>query len=83
MAPVDEQFPGFAKTTIFVTYDGDTYWLECFADDPDAEHGEPIFPIDAGDNWAELQAEVAAHQASHGCAPSAAGGTAQDRGTDG
>ena len=36
---------------IFVTYDGDTYWLACFADDPDDEHGDSLHPIDAGDTW--------------------------------
>ena len=54
-------------SSVFVTYDGDTYWLQCFADDPDAEHGDPIHPIDAGDNWDELVAKVTAHQAEHGC----------------
>ena len=52
---------------IFVSYDGDTHWLACFADDPDAEHGIPVHPIDAGDDWVTLEAKVAAHQAEHGC----------------
>jgi hypothetical protein len=52
---------------IHVTYDGDTHWLQCFADDPDAEHGEIIHPIDAGDSWDEMAAKVAAHRAEHGC----------------
>ena len=58
-------------SAIFVTYDGDTYWLECFADDPDAETGASVHPIDAGDKWPDLAAKVAAHQAEHGCGPDA------------
>lgn len=53
---------------IFVTYDGDTYWLACFADDPDDEHGDSLHPIDAGDTWDDLVAKVNAHLAVHGCA---------------
>jgi hypothetical protein len=52
---------------IHVTYDGDTYWLECFADDPDAENGRIVHPISAGDPWGDLVAKVAAHRAEHGC----------------
>jgi hypothetical protein len=33
-----------AANTIYVTYDGDTYWLACFADDPDADDGDPRPP---------------------------------------
>lgn len=53
---------GLLPNHIFVTYDGDTYWLACFAADPDAEHGYPIHPIDAGDTWPELLAQVASHR---------------------
>lgn len=52
---------------IAVTYDGDTYWLECFEDDPDAEHGEIICPIDAGDKFFDLAAQVDRHIVNHGC----------------
>lgn len=52
---------------IFVTFDGDTHWLECFAEDQDAEHGEVLRPLDAGDTWEELLAAVAAHRTEHGC----------------
>ena len=55
------------RNTIFVTYDGDTYWLECFADDPGASRGAPVHPIDTGDEWPDLAAKVAAHQTEHGC----------------
>ena len=54
-------------STIFVTYDGDTHWLECFANDPDAEDGDIVCPVGAGDGWGDLAARVAAHQAEHGC----------------
>lgn len=53
---------------VFVTDDGDTLWLECFAEDPDAEHGQIIHPISAGDDWDSLAQKVAAHEAEHGCA---------------
>lgn len=58
-------------TPIHVTYDGDTYWLECFAGDHEAEHGQIIHPIDAGDAWDTLAEKVAIHQAQHGCGPRA------------
>lgn len=54
-------------STIFVTYDGDAHWLECFANDQDAEHGDIVCPVGAGDGWGDLAARVAAHQAEHGC----------------
>lgn len=54
---------------IHVTSNGG-YWLSCFADDPDSEFGDPITPIDPGDNWDEMAAKVAAHRAEHRCAPS-------------
>lgn len=54
---------------IHVTYDGDTYWLQCFSDDPSAEMGVIVDPIDIGDSWITLAEKVAEHQAQHGCAP--------------
>lgn len=60
-------------TAIHVTYDGDTHWLECFADDPNAEHGDIIGTLDAGDKWDDLCALVFVHQSEHGCAPAEKG----------
>jgi hypothetical protein len=51
---------------IAVTSNG-ALWLECFNDDPDAEHGVIICEIQAGSNWSELVAEVGRHIAEHGC----------------
>ena len=56
-------------SAVAVTFDGDTHWLECFADDLDAEDGDLVAQVDAGTHWDELLAKVAAHQAEHGCAP--------------
>lgn len=46
---------------IAVTYDGDTYWLACFAAKPDSDLGDTIHPIDAGDTWDTLAAKARAH----------------------
>lgn len=48
------------------TTDGDTLWLECFRDDPDAENGVIISAIEPGTSWAEVEALVAQHKAEHG-----------------
>ncbi len=48
--------------TVFVTTDGGTHWLECFARDINAEHGYPIHPISPGDAWPELVAKVTGHR---------------------
>lgn len=47
---------------LYVTFDGDTHWLACFAADPDGEHGDPIHGIDAGDAWGDLLTKVAEHR---------------------
>lgn len=52
---------------IHVTYDGDTHWLECFADYPDAESGALIGSINAGDSWWDLAKKVDSHIVEHGC----------------
>jgi hypothetical protein len=44
-------------------------FLQCFADDPDADSGQIIDPVDPGDSWDTLAAKVREHQAEHGCAP--------------
>lgn len=49
---------------VYVTFDGDTHWLACFGADPDAEFGDPIHPIDAGDTWQELATKVNNHVAA-------------------
>lgn len=54
---------------IRVNYDGDTYWLQCFTNAPNAEKGDIICQVDAGDSWGILAENVAEHQARHGCAP--------------
>jgi hypothetical protein len=60
----------YAAPTVFVTYDGDTHWLEC--DHGDGE-GDVIAPVEPGDSWDDLAAKVREHQAGHGCgAPGAA-----------
>jgi hypothetical protein len=64
--------------SIFVTFDGDTHWLECFAADPDADHGDPIHPIDAGDTWEQLTERVNHHRVEHRCQPTT-GATLEDR----
>ena len=51
---------------IHVTSNGG-YWLECFADNQDAEHGDAFAVVDPGDRWDVLAAKVAAHEAEHGC----------------
>lgn len=57
-------------SAVAVTFDGDAHWLECFADDPDAEDGAIVCPVGAGDTWDVLATRVAAHHAEHGCAGS-------------
>jgi len=52
---------------IHFTSDGDTMWLKCFTDDPDAEDGQIIDPVDVGDSWDAFAAKVREHQAAHGC----------------
>jgi hypothetical protein len=54
-------------TGIRVTTDSDTLRRQCFRDNPDAERGELVGPVEAGDSWEGLTAEVAGHQAAHGC----------------
>jgi hypothetical protein len=53
---------------IKVTTDGAAQWLECFADDPEAEEGRLVVQVEPGDSWDTLGTFVAAHQAEHGCA---------------
>lgn len=50
---------------VFVTWNDDALWLECFADHP--ARGQVITRIDSGAGWSVLAATVAAHQAAHGC----------------
>lgn len=52
---------------IYVTTDGDTLWVKCFADDPDADDGEIITLVEPGSKWDDLAAAVAGHQAAHAC----------------
>jgi hypothetical protein len=52
---------------IHVTTDGDTLWLYCFADDPDAERGELIRAVEPGDSWWDLAEAVDQHIVAHGC----------------
>lgn len=52
---------------IIVDYDGDAYWLSCFAVDRDAELGERIHTIAAGDTWPTLAAAVRDHLTRDGC----------------
>jgi hypothetical protein len=56
-----------AHPEIAFTTDGDTLWLECFADDPDAERGQIIGIAEPGTKWFELAAEVDQHIIEHGC----------------
>lgn len=56
-----------AHPPIHVTTDGDTLWLYCFADDPDAERGDLICPVEPGDSWQDLAKAVDAHIIEHGC----------------
>jgi hypothetical protein len=57
--------PEYAQhINVNVAYDGDTYWLACFGENPDSEHGDPIHPIDAGDTWLTLAAKVDNHVAT-------------------
>ncbi len=56
-----------AHPPIHVTTDGDTLWLECFADDPDAEDGAIIRPVEPGDSWWDLAEAVDRHIVEHGC----------------
>lgn len=46
---------------VFITTDGDTLWLECFAQG-DGDKGHQIRPVEPGDTWDELAAAVQAHQ---------------------
>jgi hypothetical protein len=46
-------------------------WLECFADNPGAEHGDAFAVVDPGDRWDVLAAKVAAHELERGGAPAA------------
>ena len=52
---------------VHVTTDGDTLWLECFADDPDADRGKIIRPVEPGDSWWDLAEAVDRHITEHGC----------------
>lgn len=53
---------------IAVTTDGGTLSLACWQGLPDdAESGEHIRFVDPGDQWDEITADVARHQAAHGC----------------
>jgi len=54
-------------THIYVTFDGDSHWLECFAADPDADDGQIVAPVGSGDKWDVLAARVSAHCTEHGC----------------
>lgn len=56
---------------IAVTAPDGYLWLQCFADDPDADDGETIVQVEAGDSWDGLMAHVAAHVAGHGCGEAA------------
>lgn len=47
---------------VFITSDGDTLWIECYAQDPDADRGHPIRAVEPGDSWDDLAAAVHAHQ---------------------
>jgi hypothetical protein len=58
---------GAAHPLIVFTTDGDTLWLECFADDPDAEDGKLIALAEPGTKWFDLAAKVDAHIVEHGC----------------
>lgn len=58
---------GQGHPVIAVTTDGDTLWLECFEDDPDADNGALICLIEPGSQWFELAAKVDAHIVEHGC----------------
>jgi hypothetical protein len=51
----------------FVSTDGATTSLQCYADDPDAEDGQFITFVDLGDKWDDMAAKVTEHQAAHGC----------------
>jgi exosome complex RNA-binding protein Rrp4 len=66
---------GERTCSIYVTTDG-YLWLECFADDQEAEHGAVITELDAGDHWDDLVAKVQAHIAEHGCGPAEHEGSA-------
>jgi hypothetical protein len=55
--------------SISVTTDGDTLWLECFAEDPDAETGAIVCPVEPGDSWESLAARVADHRGLHRAQP--------------
>ena len=52
---------------LHITTDGDTLWLKCFADDPDAEDGPIVCMVEPGDEWDVMAAQVASHQDGHGC----------------
>lgn len=55
------------RPPVHITTDGDTQWLECFADDPSAEHGALICPVEPGGSWWELADKVDRHVTAHGC----------------
>lgn len=59
--------PELAAPSVYVTYDGDTHWLECVVVDRSDEDRAIITPIDAGDSWDALAAKVREHQTEHGC----------------
>lgn len=46
---------------LYVTTDGGTYWLQCFSENPTAEHGEPVIELAPGTKWAEVFKEVLRH----------------------
>lgn len=61
---------------IAITTDGGAISLACWQGLPDdAESGEHIRFIDPGDRWDEISADVARHQAAHGCGDVTAGST--------
>ncbi len=55
----------YGPPAVYVTYDGDTHWLEC---DHGTGEGSIIAPVEPGDKWDDLVAKVREHQAEHGCA---------------
>jgi hypothetical protein len=48
-------------SNVFITTDGDTMWLSCYATDPDSEFGHPIRPVEPGDTWEDLLVAVHGH----------------------
>lgn len=55
-----------ARPNIVFTYDG-AIKVECFEDDPDAEHGQLVCFVDAGGSFWDVAAKVDAHITEHGC----------------